>query len=577
MNKTPQYDQKVKTILDATQPGERICAITGDKWMMDEEEISWYKKFNVPPSTYSPLTRMRVVTHTFSGGQWWYNKHAETGKPIICGIHPATGIKVLPDKEWFEKDFISEARDYNLNESIVDQLYDLRLAVPSSAYRDYIPSENSITIASHGDVNSYFMVASQSKNSFHSVVAFNTENSSEVYNSVGVQDSYNIIHSDKIHNGKFIRECRECMNSSFLFDCRNCEKCFGATNKRNKKYLFWNEQLSEEEWNKRVSEIDLGSRKVMNECREKFDVLVRKAVWPENFNEKSENCIGDYMTNCKDCKYIYYGTDGSQNNYWCAWAMERAEGNAFVAEPAASTNTYYSSALEKCYNCLFCYWVARCQNSEFLIDSLDCDYCFACVGLRKKKYCIFNKQYSEDEYWQKVDELKCAMLECGEYGEFLPAKFNPGYPPECGSVHYYLAPPEFIKQVNSLEFDPESEGAIGEELINASDVKDVSELPDHARDLDGWAGAALYDPAFKRRFSLLKPEVEFYKKNSIAPPSEHQIERVRKLIMTSNSAVMEESKCNKCSKELIVAVNDVYRERNIYCKDCYLKYLEQYG
>ena len=100
MSHTPHYDEKIKVILDALQPGERVCVVTGEKWIMDEREIDWYRKFNVPPSHYSPLTRMRLLTNTFSGGQWWYNRHAETGKPIICGIHPGTGVRVLPDKEW---------------------------------------------------------------------------------------------------------------------------------------------------------------------------------------------------------------------------------------------------------------------------------------------------------------------------------------------------------------------------------------------------------------------------------------------------------------------------------------------
>ena len=41
MSRTPHYDAKIKVILDALQPGERVCEFTGEKWMMDEEEIFW--------------------------------------------------------------------------------------------------------------------------------------------------------------------------------------------------------------------------------------------------------------------------------------------------------------------------------------------------------------------------------------------------------------------------------------------------------------------------------------------------------------------------------------------------------
>ena len=39
MSKTPNYDAKVKTILDTLEPGERTCELTGEKWEMTEEEI----------------------------------------------------------------------------------------------------------------------------------------------------------------------------------------------------------------------------------------------------------------------------------------------------------------------------------------------------------------------------------------------------------------------------------------------------------------------------------------------------------------------------------------------------------
>ena len=100
MSKTPNYDQKVKAILDDLTPGERTCSMTGEKWTMTEEEIGWYKKFNVPPSKVSPLTRWKHHGAWYVGYQYWYQRHPETRKPIICTVHPATGIKVLPDKEW---------------------------------------------------------------------------------------------------------------------------------------------------------------------------------------------------------------------------------------------------------------------------------------------------------------------------------------------------------------------------------------------------------------------------------------------------------------------------------------------
>ena len=78
MSQTPNYDVKVKTILDTLKPGERVCSMTGEKWMMTEEEIGWYKKFNVPPPKVSPLTRWKHHGAWYVGYQYWYQKHPET-------------------------------------------------------------------------------------------------------------------------------------------------------------------------------------------------------------------------------------------------------------------------------------------------------------------------------------------------------------------------------------------------------------------------------------------------------------------------------------------------------------------
>ena len=58
----------------------------------------------------------------------------------------------------------------------------------------------------------------------------------------------------------------------------------------------------------------------------------------------------------------------------------------------------------------------------------DCEFCFGCIGLKHKKYCILNKQYSEDEYFQNVSMILDEMVARGEWGEFFPVKYSPyGY------------------------------------------------------------------------------------------------------------------------------------------------------
>src|SRR3989344_2757051 len=72
----------------------------------------------------------------------------------------------------------------------------------------------------------------------------------------------------------------------------------------------------------------------------------------------------------------------------------------------------------KCEKCYECFWLTSCSNAifstqcessfniSFCRDCVGCHDCFGCVGLRKKEYQIFNKQYTKEEYTKKVEEFK---------------------------------------------------------------------------------------------------------------------------------------------------------------------------
>jgi hypothetical protein len=578
MSKTPNYDAAVKKILDATEPGERICVLTGEKWLMDEEELAWYRRFNVPPSKYSPTSRMIYLLSFFTGYQWWYNKHAETGAPVITAVHPATGYKVLPDKEWFAKDFQVINTEIKPDQNFFEQLYSLSLKIPLNASRNYVEPENSVALASLGDINSYFVLACQSKNTLFSISARKTEDSCEIFNCDAVSRSYQIVHSQRIHNCRYVMESADCVNSYFLFDCRNCENCFGATNQRNKKYLWFNEQLNREEYEGRLSEVDFGSRQQMQEHTKRFEMFLKeKSIWPENFNEKTENCIGEYLNGCHDCKYSFSISKPSQNMYWTAFNSGGEENVVFTCGGYGSHDVYYNAAVGGSFNTLFSLFSSRLQSCEFCVSCYDSEFCFGCVGLNKKKYCILNQQYTEEEYWKKVDEIKTKMLVRGEYGEFLPGKFSSSYYSESGATIYYLSDDEFGKKMGAHFFDPESEGAIGRELSDSTTIKDASLVPDNIKDLEveAWAKIPLYDAVYDRRFAFLKPELEFYKQEGIAPPNNHFMPRVRSLLWHANSSVIEKQNCTKCQKEILVAINKTFKNRKIYCHACYLKHLEE--
>ena len=76
----------------------------------------------------------------------------------------------------------------------------------------------------------------------------------------------------------------------------------------------------------------------------------------------------------------------------------------------------------------------NCREIEYCLNSRRINNCFACVGLKDKKYCILNKQYSKEKYYKMIEKIKEHMNEMPftdkkgnfyKYGEYFPIEFSP--------------------------------------------------------------------------------------------------------------------------------------------------------
>jgi hypothetical protein len=61
-------------------------------------------------------------------------------------------------------------------------------------------------------------------------------------------------------------------------------------------------------------------------------------------------------------------------------------------------------------NCYMCRIATMgCSNVFYSIYMETCSFCFGCVGLKNRQFCIFNKQYTKEERHAKVDEIFTQM------------------------------------------------------------------------------------------------------------------------------------------------------------------------
>lgn len=122
----------------------------------------------------------------------------------------------------------------------------------------------------------------------------------------------------------------------------------------------------------------------------------------------------------KDVPRIALLTENSENSEYCNFTGD-VKNSYLIFGPVYSENCYYGSPYyskdcmdalvlrecELCYECTDCrklyqsFYCQDCNNSDFLIYCFDlqgCSQCIGCAGLRNKKHCIFNEQFTKEDY-----------------------------------------------------------------------------------------------------------------------------------------------------------------------------------
>lgn len=64
-------------------------------------------------------------------------------------------------------------------------------------------------------------------------------------------------------------------------------------------------------------------------------------------------------------------------------------------------NIYMSTVVERSYNVFFSKAIFNSSNVRFSSNLIGCTECIFCDNLENQKYCIHNKAYEKDEYFQK--------------------------------------------------------------------------------------------------------------------------------------------------------------------------------
>jgi hypothetical protein len=379
-------------------------------------------------------------------------------------------------------------------------------------------------------------------------VCFNSE---RIFDSIECHNSYKLFYS--MHS-------KDCIDSYFLYDCRNCQNCFMSWNLRNKSYCIENVQYTKEEYEEKIKSFNLGSYESIQTFKKRFKDLIQKnVVHRENFNLKVYNSKGDYLLDGKNCDNCFM-INNVEDCVNCVRGL-------YNKSNIDSTGCWYTELMGNCSCCGYGYAEKYCafsssRYSEYLDLCIECEYCFGSVGLKKKKYCILNKQYTKDEYETLKEKIIKDMKAMGEYGKFLPYSMSPG--PFNFSTSFLYFP-------NTKKEDIIKLGGYWED-IDESHLEGMSttDLPDHIKDVpDTIVNQALICPETGWRFNISVNELSFYKENNIPLPRLHFDVRIRNQLKTMNVLEPFSNQCFYCKKDIMAYYPPEWGYQKIACEECY--------
>ena len=539
------------------------CKNCNQSYEITDKDLVFYKKIAAPPPTFCPDCR-RQRRFAFRNERNLYLRKCDlSGKQIVTTYSPDKPFKVYAHDVWWSDkwDPLEYGQPFDFNKPFFEQYKELQNKVPrmnmivvNSENSDYSPY----------CVNSkdcYMCVSSNySEDVYYSYQTNLSRDCMDSFLCNNCELCYESLYGMNLYHCMWTVNCRDSSDLFFCRDCQGCQKCIGCANLKNKQLYAFNKSVSEEEYNSLTKLFT--DRKNIQKMQQSFHDTSLKFPYRENYNINCENVTGDHLRDCKnceycfdaggleDCKYIYVLPKGGKDSY----------------------DSHYSQNSELVYDCVSaandynCKWVIHTWDVK---ESMYCDECyysnnlFGCIGLRQKKYCILNKQYSEVAFNELLPKIIEHMKHTGEFGEFFPMNISTFcYNESLAFEHFPLTKEEVLtknlgwKDKDSKEYKP----ATYQPLDTISEVKDevINEI--------------LACDDCGKNYRLILQELNFYCKNKLPIPIKCPDCRYKQRAKFRNPFKFWERACAKCHKKIHTTYNPD-RPEIVYCEACYLESL----
>jgi hypothetical protein len=208
---------------------------------------------------------------------------------------------------------------------------------------------------------------------------------------------------------------------------------------------------------------------------------------------------------------------------------------------------------------------------EYSALCVGCTDCFGCVGLKKKQYCILNKQYTKEEYFKLREKIIEHMNNLPyedkkgliyPYGEFFPMEFS-CYPYNNSFANLFFPKTKEGATEDGLEW---SEPEVKKYPITMS----FSDLPDNIKDTtDKITEEVIACSTCRKGYKVIKQELDLSKRLNVPLSRQCPFCRIGDKVNKWVSQMKQLSRiCNKCR----VSFKTHYKKeeaKKVLCKKCY--------
>jgi hypothetical protein len=418
----------------------KTCQNCKNDFTIESEDFIFYERMKVPAPTFCPECRA-VRRLAFRNLRFLYRRKSDFSGEMIFSMYPENSdFPVYDSIEWWSDDWdaLEFGQDYDFNKSFFKQFKDLAHAVPRPS-RSIVNLENSDYSNNATDLKNCYLVfnANRCEDVVHGVGVNDTRNSVDCSYTNNCELCYDSIFLNRCTRAQYSAGCNDCLNVIFCKNCHGCTDCFGCINLRNKQYYIFNEPYSPEDYETKMREFNISNYDSVKEVKNKI-----KDFWlqhPVRYTEslKSSNFTGAYIYNSQDVYDSYYVQGGKDIKY-CQYLTVPTNEHCYDYSLFGSNASFVYESVVIGHNANNIKFSAYCY-----LNVRDLEYCmfchsssdlFGCIGLRNKQYCIFNKQYTKEEYLALKDKIIQQMKGSPytttqgtvyAYGEFFPHEFAP--------------------------------------------------------------------------------------------------------------------------------------------------------